>query len=252
MAIGQSRAWADVWVDDLDERLKLQSKALFFIPSARQLAIDFNQNAAGLASIANVHNKDRSRPPLAGIAVIRSVLGCKQPVTYESAVRFINLLNPQLPPDRRLGTSDILACVFRLRDTEIVAELGTSAEEIAAACKLSPLVVKSALKRLRITYVDAYEIWAHLSSLAKMRSESDSLPLTISSVLNGDERSFIVTDASDNYTLAIEKVGSSLPRHSKKASASADANAEYVYNRNNLRFAPRSGHHWAIELVQHN
>ena len=241
-------SWADVWVEDFDDRYKLQQKALFFIPQARELAIEHGINNAGLASLATFM-KGEGSSELAGIAVIRSVLGCKQPVSYDSALRFIRLMNHKLPHGRKLTSQQIVACVFRLRDTEIIDALQVTHEMIAAECKLSLQVVRAAMKRMRITYRDAHDIWTYLSSVAANISKTAHLPESVTSVLTGDQTSFIVSDSSDNYTLAIEKAGPSTPRHSKKGGFSPEQTADYVYSRPNLRFAPTTGHPWAIAKI---
>jgi cation transport regulator ChaB len=233
-----------VYVDDIDERARLERSALFFIPAAFELCRRNNLSVSKLTSRSTIEKKDRPHLFLAGRAVIGTVMGCKQPVVYESAVRFINLANLDLPEDERLQRSDIVACAFRLSDPELVADLGLTSQGVATACGLRKEVVEGALKQMRIPYTDAHAIWAHLSDIVKTRAD---LPEGVKDVITNRQQDFIRTDANGSYSFAVERIGRPVPRHSKKAEANAVDVAEYVYNRANLHPAPVSGHPWAIQ-----
>ncbi len=240
-----TREWADVsLVDlDLDDRLRLESRALFFIPNALQICSEHKLSVSKMTSRATTARRDRPHLQLAGRQVIGTIFKCKQPVVYDSALRFIALANLDLPPDKWLLTKDIVACAFRIRDPEIIGELGVKPQDLATACGLRREVVDSALKRMRLTYADAHAIWVHLMRVVK--GQLDLSP-AVAEVLTGDERDFIRTDPNGRYPIAVERAGKIVPRHSKKALPDDTEDVEYVYNRANLRFAPVSHHPWAL------
>jgi hypothetical protein len=227
---------------DLDDRLRLERAALFFIPSALEICNSHQLSVSKLTGRATTARRDNPALQLAGRQVIGTVFKCKQPIVYDSALRFIRLVNLDLPEDKWLKHSDIVACVFRLKEPEIIAELGIKPQDLASECKLRKEVVDAALKGMRITYSDAYAIWVFLMRVTTGRPE---LPPTLRDVLTGDQRDFISADLNTRY-LAVEKIGKTLPKHSKKSAVDESDNAEYVYNRANLKRAPLSHHPWAL------
>ena len=196
-----------------------------------------------MTSRATIARKEQPYAALAGRAVIGIVLGCRQPVVYDSALRFIRLANLDLPREAWLDTPDIVACAFRLSEPEALLELGFKAADLAKACNLRRGVVEAAFKQLRITYVDAYAIWAEARRVTKERGE---IPAVVSEVLTDDIADFVRTDTRGSIAVAVDKIGKAVPRHSKRAGPDEVDNAEYVYSRSNLRTAPPSGHPWAL------
>lgn len=229
-----TRHWADVFVDDVDDKVRLQQKALFFMPSVLTICDKHHITVSGLASTSVSQQRHGNPLPMAGRAVIQSVFQCKQPVAYDSMVRFINLVNFELRDRDQISLDHVIACVFRLRDTEIIRELGVSEQQIQQNCKLSAGVVGSAIKRMRISYNDADLIRSYLLSV---KSDKKYSTATVDQVLTRRQEDFIRTDSRDDLPIAIMKLG-------KKS----DEKAEYVYNRYNLTVAPRSGHPWAIDV----
>lgn len=242
--VGQTRQWADVYVDDIDERSRLERSALFFVPSAFELCKNHRLSISKLNSRATITKKDQPHLQVAGRSVIETVIHCKQPVVYESAIRFIQLANLDLPKDKLLQTSDIVACVFRLKDPQVIEALGLDAPALALGSGVTLKVVESSLNRLRICYVDAKAIWAFLMGQAADRK---GLTKEVREILTGNQEDLIRTEVKGTYPIAIGRTGVVIPRHSKKGEASDVDNAEYVYNRSNLHPAPPSGHPWTIE-----
>lgn len=228
-----TRHWADVHLDNVDDRVRLQPKALFFAPRALEISDRHKVTTAALASTSGSQKRHGNKVPFAGKAVIQNVLAC-QPVSHDSMSNFINLVNFELGANT-MTFDDVVACVFRLRAPGLSAAMGVSVRDIQSNCRLTAGVVQSALAGMRITYNDARAIWAYLMSV---KSATSSLLEDVHLFLTQDQRDFIGTDAPDSAPIAIHRIGT---RNSDRA--------EYVYNRYNLSFAPRAGHPWALEVT---
>ena len=229
MALTINRNWADVYVGDATHKPALEAKALFFLAIAPQRCVDAHVSAASLALAYSNLRTEHGPEGLAGKSIHTKVLGGK-PVSYESAVGFINVSRGLLtkggqPP---LETSDIVACVFRLKDPDILAAaLGTSLEEIADHCHMRRRVVDAALTRYRLPLVFALSIWGFFRDLQAL-GRGASNPL-VATRLTEDPRDFIKTD--NRAPFAIKPFDDD----------------EYVYSIADLRPAPRVGHPWALE-----
>lgn len=240
-------AWADVWVEDAFEQDRLERKALFFIPSAFEKLdrLDLTQTALYTQASALKSqprrrgtnqlpsDEEAAKYGVAGRAAIREVMRCF-PVTYRSARGFINVANmalAALEAGSKLKSSDIVACIFRLKDApDVVEALGLASSDIAKACGIRAEIVESARLRYRITFNHAISIWKYLLSVKHEKKITDPK----ANALNDDPREFIKTDVQTRHPLAVR------PSSEERAEAS-------VYGRRDLTPAPRMGHPWAIE-----
>lgn len=218
------REWADVFVPALDERLTLEGKALFFIPSALEHCSQAHLNRAYLGSLSNTAEIG---PVRAGRAAISKVLRF-EPVTYASARGFLNVANYGLKSRDAplMNVSDIVACVFRLKEPDtIAAALNLSPQMIAAGTLLPQELIVAALGRFRLQFVDAFAIWRFLLNF-QLSGPASGGGLEF---LTDNPADFIKTDG--RYPLAIKEVG----------------DREFVYGLRNLEPAAAKGHYWAIE-----
>lgn len=232
--------WADVWVSDSSERMALELRALFFIPDAKERCAALGHNQASLLAHARyLKSTGRvSEQYFAGRAAIGNVLECV-PVVYKSALGFINIVNAASggsgdPPFRK---SDIVACVFRLRDAPEVAEkLSLTAADLSRECALKKEIAQSALERFRLSYVDAESIRRLFIEVKKKNNVEDK---HLNDILNSDPSSIIKTDVRKGLSVSIKRVG----HH-----ADGVDYEEYVYNKGeDLVRAPTEGHVWAIK-----
>ncbi|NKB56047.1 MAG: hypothetical protein GKS00_06900 [Alphaproteobacteria bacterium] len=227
-------AWCDVVVCDVDDRVALEAKALFFVPSALIICNRKGLTIAGLSATARAAKMVNRDLHYAGRSAISKVMGC-EPVVRKSALGFINSANAALSAikdDHRFSTDDIIACVFRLRDgTEVLEALGLSAVDVSSNCAIRHEIVEAALARYRIQYADARKIWEYCCSV-KVREKISSEE--IDSIITDDEGSFIKTDTRFGLPMAIKRIEN-------------DGQVEYVYRREHLEKAPSSGHEWSIE-----
>lgn len=229
------RPWADVFVANPDHQTRLEKKALFFIPSALKLCNAHGLNPSNLAAEASAQRR-KGNHHVAGKLAIKDVIDCR-PVTYVSVLRFINLVNLTLGGKDSLSTSDIVACVFRLRDIDMVAALNLSPAAIAKGCGISEEIVQAALDRYRIAYHEAHAIWSFISKVVK--SGSDEVQAAVKLVITDEERTFIITDPHKIHPMAIKLSGVRQPDD--------DDRPTYVYGRDDLKTAPKQGHYWAIQ-----
>ncbi len=243
MADVSGRQWADVFVEDEDCRHFLEGKALFYIPAANSVAQLNNQNIALLTARSTTAKAD-GNPNLPGRQVIAKVIKCEEPVSYESALNFLTLINLTVTNGPKLTTADMVACVFRLRDAHLLKALPLDAESIARGCGLRPVLVKEAIDekdRTRITYHDAERIWSFLCDYIKKNkpkaADDASWPPEILHLLNGDPLNFIIADMSKRYPVEVAKIGRISPD---------DPEQTYIYSRSLLIKAPRDRHPWAI------
>jgi len=148
-----------------------------------------------------------------------------EPVVYESALGFIEVANEELGASarqERFQTTSIIACVFYLdRLGDAASALQLTPDSISQQCAMSLPIVKSAFEHFRLQFVDAEKIWKHCLEVS--RSRSVELPY-----LTADITSFVKTRASSRTSIKKEEIG-------------------FVYQRNNLSPAPRTGHPWAID-----
>lgn len=220
--------WADVYVGNTDDRIDLQSKALFFIPSALGMLSTFSINISTLTYRAQNLRQDATRPTsrITGRSAITKVMGC-EPVVYESAVGFMNVANKELESrgnSERLELSSIVACVFELDGfAQVATALGLSAETISTQCDIPARIISAAIARSRLQYVDAEKIWKYC--LTRKQDQQPDLP-----TLTDDPRTFIRTRVSKDGFAAIRKI----------------EEGRYVYERDDLRPAPLNGHPWSI------
>ncbi len=234
MAPATHRAWADVYVSDPTQRPALEGKALFFVVNAPSRCLEAHVSAADLAFAYTLQKARGEHAVLAGRSIHTKVLAGR-PVSYESALGFINVSREPLAEGKQppLETTDIVACVFRLKDPDQVA-LGLQADagEIARGCNLAPRIVEAALARYRLQLVDALAIWGFCRSLQAIGRGAGNANLAAR--LTDDPRDFIRTDTRPPF--AIKPV----------------AEDGYVYSIGDLRAAPRSGHPWALDIDEAN
>lgn len=238
---GRMRVWADVYVSDGPLRSVLDRSALFYIPKFYDAAHDNGITLTHLYALATTINQDPEIDiKVPGRLAIKRIWECVDPVAYNNAVRALNLLNEALrirSVGLHLETTDIVACVFRLRDgPEIKSGLGPRLAEIGEAAAVDSSVVNAALDRGRITYRDAHAIWAAL--YARKKKESKFLP-EINSI-TAKEADLIAVDRTTLWPPRVLKVDRADPEVGIRESF-------YVYKRDNLSPAPRSGHDWAVD-----
>lgn len=218
------RDWADVYVPPLDDRLALQSKALFFVPTALEWCSSRDLTVARLSAISSAASFPAAR---AGRNVIGKVLRF-QPVAYDSALGFVNVLNRALG-ETQFSTKDIVACVFRLRDiAEVLSALNKKAEDLAAGSGVSLEIAQAAIQRYRLQLYDALSIWQFLRDCAARGNFRDS---AIEQVLTDKPQDFIKTDVRSDLPMAVKLLD----------------DRDFVYGWENLRAAPSSGHYWALQ-----
>jgi len=218
------REWADVFLPGPDRRL-LERRSLFFIPAALKRCEEAGLTNVYLGSLAATAPIPE---PKAGRVAINKVL-LLRPVSYESALGFLNVVNHALRQRgaRPLERADIVACVFRLKDpSEILAELGLTVAEVAVRCQIPLRVVQAAFGRFRLQFRDAELIW-HFLLFAKWFSGKNG-PKT-EAALTGSAPDFIKCDARQPTLVKELDQG------------------EFVYGWDNLAAAPRSGHYWALD-----
>jgi hypothetical protein len=219
--------WADVYIADTDDRCDLQSKALFTIPSARQILSDANITVNVLsARSTNLRlsgNTGKSR--IAGRSALTKVVAC-EPVVYESATGFVRLANEALKAadsNESFDTNSIVACVFALHDfAELASRLSQTAESLATACEIPVEIVKSAFEHYRLHYVHAEKLWRHCLSINQSNLKRPDW-------LTSDPTSLIKTKVPPTGRAGIKRLDGS-----------------YVYQRSDLYPAPLTGHPWAI------
>jgi hypothetical protein len=220
------RQWADVYVPAPDARVQLEKKALFFIPSAVERCDARDLTVAQLGSISSTAS---IRGPRAGRNAI-SKLFRFHPVTYDSAIGFINVANIALGGAApAFTTSDIIACVFRLRHPmDLLNALRLTPEQVAAEAGLSRDVGIAAVQRYRIQLNDALAIWQFLKTRSR---DEGSPPRVVSDAITDDAHDFITADVRAGLPMAVKALN----------------DFEYVYRWDNLKPAPPSGHYWALE-----
>lgn len=226
------REFADVYVEDFDDRRRLQQRgALFFIPTARPRCEDKKLTIARLVSTTVVEREKNYG--FAGKQVIQTVFGCRQPVSWESAVGFIRLANFVLNGRDRFTTEDMVACVFRLTQPDTAAKLGISASEIARMIGSPEVVVESALEGYRVSFHDAASI---IAALEAKEGGKDFVPVDQKLPKNLDV--LIAADSDEEGgPLAVKRL----------KGVGTKGRPIYVYSRGPLlKPTPKTGHPWAI------
>ena len=228
--------WSDVRIPELHvtERAVLEGHALFFLPLAASVCSDEDLNVNRLNATSMTEKAMDRDANLAGRSVIRKVMRI-EPVTYQSALGFINAANIALRNkgvDVTLTTRNIIACVFRLKDgPEIINEFGITDDDISVGCGVKASIVRSAIEKYRIQYADAHKIWLYLRGLKR---KNKSFKMDVDSLINDDERAFIKTDDRHAARMAIKQVGE-------------EGEDRYVYRYSDLQYAPLTGHYWSLE-----
>lgn len=218
--------WADVYVDDLDNRVPLQNSAVFFIPSALGLLESNQINTSRLCSesefIRNNSGRGNSGQRLCGRSAITKVMKCL-PVVYKSASGFIEVANTLLKSrdsSAALSKGDIVACVFKIHGlAEVVRDKKTSVDDIARASGVHEDIIQSLLRNCRVQYVDAQKILSALRTIFSGKPDSDRFKI------------------STEIAKSIDRVAVGSFRNSD----------DYVYKRQMLAPAPTNGHAWSIE-----
>lgn len=221
------REWADIYVPALDERLALETKALFFVPTALQRCSDRGLTVSHLSAISSAAAIEG---PRAGRNVIGKVLRF-QPVAYDSAVGFLNVANRALEGSAHASftTRDIVACVFRLRDvTEVLGALNKKIDDVAIGADVPIEIAQAAAQRYRLQLNDALAIWRYALSCAENAGGTDP---AIGYVLTERPQDFIKTDVRPDLHMAVKRLD----------------DRDFVYGWENLKAASEAGHYWALD-----
>jgi hypothetical protein len=131
--------------------------------------------------------------------------------------------------DPPFTTADIVACVFRLRDVaEVLAALSIKLEDLASGAGVAAEIANAAAQRYRLQLHDAMAIWRFVSAKVTRDKVRDH---AIDQVITDRPQDFIKTDVRPDLPMAVKHLD----------------DEEFVYGWDNLKPAPRAGHHWALD-----
>ncbi len=228
------REWADVYVLDVDDRIALRGKALFFVPRAIGVITDtHNISTSALGSFSS-SLKGTTTTNYAGRAAIKKVMDC-DPVVYESAVGFINVCNAKFHSMKiayRFTLGDIVACVFCFRNLfELIQKLN-----LAKTSKEAAGVISTA------TGIDADIVDSTFSGFRVIYNHAE----TIRSFINDQAARQGLAPEALGYGPSFNDLFQSIAKSDKPVSIKKNIKDSYVYRRVDLSAAPLSGHAWSI------